>query len=115
MDKMGRVNSEIERQVAWVLANRLKDPRIAEGMISVTKATATADLKYCKIYLSFLNVPDKAAALAAINRARGFIRNELKGRMDIRTLPELSFFEDDSIQYGMKIDKLLKGLDIKDD
>lgn len=115
MNKINRINAEIEKQVANIINQKLKDPRLQGGLISVTKAYTTADLKYSKIYLSFINIENTAEALNVINNASGFIRNELKTKMDIRVLPELTFYIDDSIEYGMKMDKILEEIRAKDD
>lgn len=115
MNKINRINAEIEKQVANIINQKLKDPRLQDGIISVTKAFTTGDLKYSKIYLSFINIDNVNEAIKIINNANGFIRNELKSKMNVRALPELTFFIDDSIEYGMKIDKILEGLKTIDD
>ncbi len=113
--KIARINSEIARQTAEIISGRLNDPRLAGGMFTVTSVKTTAVLNFAKVYISMLNVADTAAALKVINNAAGFIRNELKGTMDIRNMPELTFFLDTSIEYGMKIDKILKEIKEKDE
>ncbi|MEG2453767.1 MAG: 30S ribosome-binding factor RbfA, partial [Clostridia bacterium] len=72
------------------------------------------DLKFSKVYISMLNIENKVEALKVINNASGFFRNELKVLMNIRNIPELAFYIDDSIEYGMKIDKLLKEISEKE-
>ena len=113
--KIARINSEIEKRTAEIISNRLSDPRLSGGLISVTAAKTTSDLKYAKVYVSMLNLADTKEALKVINNAAGFIRNELKSAMDIRNMPELTFYLDTSIEYGMKIDKLLKDIKEKDE
>lgn len=111
--KIARINSEIERRTAEIINNKLSDPRLKGGLISVTSAT-TSDLKFAKVYVSMLNIDDVKGALKVLNDASGFIRNELKSAMDIRNMPELTFILDTSIEYGMKIDKLLKEIHDKE-
>jgi ribosome-binding factor A len=106
--KISRINAEIERQTSNVISTRLSDPRLSGALIGVTKVNTTADLKYSKIYLSVYNTENPAECVKVVQNAAGFIRNELKSLMDIRVMPELSFFLDNSAEYGMKIDKLLK-------
>lgn len=108
--KIERVNSELVKQIAYVINNELKDPRITVDMITVTKVKTTPDLKYAKVYLSFFtdDMQLTKESLSAIQNASGFIRNQLKDRVQVRLLPELTFCVDDSIQYGMKIEKILK-------
>ena len=115
MGRIERVNSELQKQISYVIDYELKDPRISVGMISITRVKTTPDLKYAKVYLSFYT-DDKAKqkeSLNIISKANGFIRNQLKDRVQMRLLPELHFVVDDSIQYGMKIDKILKELNIE--
>ena len=113
--KIARINSEITRQTAEIIGSRLNDPRLSGGLFTVTSVKTTADLKFAKVYISMLNVDDTAEALKVINKAKGFIRNELKGTMDIRNMPELTFFLDTSAEYGAKIDKILKEIKEKDE
>lgn len=112
--KIARINSEIERRTAEIINNKLSDPRLKGGLISVTSARTTSDLKFAKVYVSMLNIDDEKGALKVLNDASGFIRNELKSAMDIRNMPELTFILDTSIEYGMKIDKLLKEIHDKE-
>lgn len=114
--KIERVNSELAKQIAYVINNELKDPRITVNMITVTKVKTTPDLKYAKVYLSFFTDDEEMTkeSLATIQSASGFIRNQLKDRVQVRLLPEFAFVVDDSIQYGMKIEKILKEIKEKE-
>lgn len=114
--KIERVNSELAKQIAYVINNELKDPRITVDMITVTKVKTTPDLKYAKVYLSFFtdDMQLTKESLSAIQNASGFIRNQLKDRVQVRLLPEFTFVVDDSIQYGMKIEKILKEIKEKE-
>ena len=109
-----RINEEMAKEMS-ILLSQVKDPRVSGHMISVLRTEVTPDLKYAKVYLSFYT-DDKAKqkeSLDIISKANGFIRNQLKDRVQMRLLPELHFVVDDSIQYGMKIDKILKELNIE--
>lgn len=110
--RVERVNSELQRQIARIVATDLKDPRIGSSIISVTKVSVTPDLKYAKVYLSVLADGEEArqSALNAVRNASSFIRNMLKEAVQIRLLPELNFILDTSVDYGMKIDGLLAEL-----
>lgn len=112
--RVERVNSELQRQIARIIATDLKDPRIGTSIISVTKVSVTPDLKYAKVYLSVLADGEEArqSALNAVRNAASFIRNMLKDAVQIRLLPELNFILDTSVDYGMKIDGLLAELNI---
>ena len=78
------------------------------GLISVTKVKVTNDLKYAKIYVSILNAKDVKETMTALKKSAGFIRSELARKVNLRNTPELLFELDDSLEYGAKIDTILK-------
>ncbi len=112
--KFERINSELKKQIAKVIACDLKDPRLNNGIVSVTKVSVTPDLKYAKVYLSVYadNEEARKEAFDTVCRSKTFIRNMLKNAVQIRLLPELNFVMDTSVDYGIKIDKLLSQIDI---
>lgn len=112
--KTERVNSELQRQIAKIIANDIKDPRLGSCIVSVTKVSTTPDLKYAKVYLSVYasTEEERISALDTVNRSKTFIRNMLKDAVQIRLLPELNFILDTSVDYGMKIDSLLAKIEI---
>jgi ribosome-binding factor A len=108
-----RVNSELKRQIALIIdANEIHDPRMA-GFISVTGVDTAKDLGSATVYISVLS-GDIKEILAALKNASGYIRNLLKNRIKVRAMPELRFAEDNSIEYGMKMDKLIDEVIKKD-
>ena len=91
----------------------LKDPRV--GFVTVTDARITGDLREATVYVSlFGNDAAKKETLQALQSANGYIRSEVGRRLGIRYSPMIAFKEDTSIDYGMKIDKLLTDMDKKD-
>lgn len=109
-NKLAKINAEIVKQVSYILNYDIKDPRI-NGIITVVKASTTSDLKQCKLYVSVFSKDERTEEVVKIiQKAAGFIRAELKTKMDIRNIPELIFLPDDSIEYGMKIDKIIKDI-----
>ncbi len=107
--KMERVNAELAKQITKVIAENVKDPRLGNAIVGVTKVYTTPDLKYAKVYLSiYADSKEKVEeAYYTICRSRNFIRNMLKDSVQIRLLPELNFLIDDSVDYSIKIDGLL--------
>ena len=77
-------------------------------MISVTKAKITPDLKYAKVYVSILNSKNVKETLAGLKKSSGFVRSEVAKRINLRITPEIIFILDDSMEYGERIDKILK-------
>lgn len=112
--KTERVNSELQRQIAKIITNDIKDPRLGSCIVSVTKVSTTPDLKYAKVYLSVYasTEEERISALDTVKRSKTFIRNMLKDAVQIRLLPELNFILDTSVDYGIKIDSLLAKIEI---
>ncbi len=111
-NRMGRVDEELKKVISNIISYDLKDPNIT-GLISVTKVKVSGDLKYAKVYVSMLNAKDNKQVLAALKKSAGFVRTEVAKRVNLRITPEIIFIFDDSIEYGSKIDTILKEV-IKD-
>lgn len=111
-NRMGRVDEELKKVISNIITYDLKDPNIT-GLISVTKVKVSGDLKYAKVYVSMLNAKDNKQVLAALKKSAGFVRTEVAKRVNLRITPEIIFIFDDSIEYGSKIDTILKEV-IKD-
>ena len=113
--RVGRLEQEIQREVNDLLLKRIRDPRV-EG-VTVTGVEVTGDLQQAKIYYSVLSelasVNQKAAA--GLEAATGLIRKELGSRLQIYKTPELKFVKDESVQYGNKIDDLIRQLHQNDE
>ena len=107
--KMERVNAELAKQISKIIADDIKDPHMSGAIVGVTKLYTTPDLKYAKVYLSIFASDEekKQEAYHTICRSKTFIRNMLKDKVQIRLLPELTFLVDDSVDYSIKIDKIL--------
>lgn len=110
--KTERVNAEIKKQVASIIAENISNPNV-KGLVSVVKVDCDADLDQAKIYLSVLGADgEEASVVKAIQGAEGFIKSILKTRVQLRALPKLKFILDDSISYGVKISQILSDLNI---
>ena len=96
-NRIGRINEEIQRELAEQL-RRLKDPRVSQvGMVSVTRVDTTGDLRYAKVYISVLDKTQEKDVLKGLKSASGFLRRELGRSLQLRYTPELQFIADDSI------------------
>jgi ribosome-binding factor A len=113
-NRKGRINEELQRELS-ALIRTLKDPRVQQSMVSVTKVEATGDLRYAKVFISVLDKDKSKETLKGLKSAGGFLRREIGSRLQLRYTPELIFEEDDSIAYGAKMFDLLRKLDIKED
>lgn len=111
-NRIGRINEEIQRELAALIPT-VKDPRVAgAGMISVTAVETTPDLKYAKIFVSVLDKSKNAQALKGLKSASGWLRRELGRALNLRNTPELTFVRDDSIDKGAHILDLLRDPDV---
>ena len=106
-NRIGRIDEEYRKELSQIIGYELKNPNVT-GMISVTKVKVTTDLKYAKIYVSILNSKNIKETMDGLKKSSGFIRSELAKRINLRNTPELIFEIDDSIEYGAKIDSILK-------
>lgn len=105
--RVGRVGEQIKKELSLILQTELKDPRI--GFTTVTGVEVTSDLSQAKVYLSVLGDDEKKEkTLDALAKGSGFIRSELGRRIRLRHTPELIFIFDNSIEYGSRIEDLLK-------
>lgn len=104
-----RVGDLLREEIAEIVIHRLKDPRI--GFVTITGVDVTDDLKIAKIYVSIFKDEDKKTTLEILNFAKSFIRSELSKRLRMKSIPSIDFRLDTSIEYGNKIDKLLKKIE----
>ena len=113
-NRIGSINEEIQKELASLLRN-LKDPRVQNTMISITRVETTPDLRYAKVYASFLEDNKANDALKGLKSAGGYLRRELGRALNLRYTPELVWELDDSITYGAKMLKLINSLEVSHD
>jgi len=107
VDRTSRISEEMKREISDIIHNDLKDPRLPT-LVSITMVNVTKDLRYAKVYASVMGSDEeKKNALSALKSAAGFIRREVGQRMKIRYVPEIQFELDNSIEYGVYINKLI--------
>jgi ribosome-binding factor A len=107
--RSSRVADLLHQELAELLYRRIKDPRL--NRITVTGVEMSDDLRHARIFYCLLGTEEEQQAVAnGLQKASGFIRRELGGRLHLRYLPELDFRYDASFEYGAKIERLLKEL-----
>ncbi len=113
-----RLAGEFQKEIYNIITNKLraKEPSLSV-VISVTGADVAPDLKSAKIFISVYDTNKERADVSfeIIKENAGFIRRELSHIMTLRTVPELRFIRDESMEYGQKIDKLIYNLENKDE
>jgi ribosome-binding factor A len=101
----------MQREIADILANRLRDPRLG-AMVSVTDVEVTPDLSFARVYVSVLpQGENRERALAGLQHAAGYVRRELAPRLGLREVPEIRFLLDDSIERGARVEELLRRIE----
>ena len=113
-NRINRINEEMQKSIAGKLRS-VKDPRVANTMISVTRVEATPDLRYAKVYVSFLQEDRAEGAMKGLKSASGYLRRELGHALNLRYTPELMWALDDSITYGARMLKLINSLEVGSD
>ena len=113
-NRINRINEEIQKELSALIRN-LKDPRIQDTMISITRVETTPDLRYTKVYVSFLQEEKAADAMKGLKSAAGYLRRQLGNNLKLRYSPEIVWALDDSITYGAKMLKLINSLEVKHD
>ena len=113
-NRLARTNDDIQRVMAELLRN-VKDPRVQQGMISVTRVETTDDLRYAKVWLSVFPLKSEKEFRRGLKSASGWLRRELASAISLRYTPELVFEVDHSIEYGAEINRMINELNIRQD
>ena len=108
------INQEIQKELSALLRS-VKDPRVQDVMISITRVETTPDLRYTKVYVSFLQTEKAAEAMKGLKSAAGFLRRQLGSNLKLRYAPEIVWALDDSITYGARMLELINSLDTGSD
>lgn len=101
-----RVAGTLRRELAQLIQNEVKDPEV--GFVGLSDVEVTRDLAHAKVFVTVFE-PDKAAgSLKALNKAAGYLRRRLGQEMRIRSVPELHFEHDASVETGQRMDSLIE-------
>ena len=102
-----RIAEQIQRELAELIRMELKDPRLG-GLITITEVEVSSDQSHAKVFFTLLGEADKLEETGAgLKRAAGFLRTQLAQRMQLRTVPQLDFKYDTSVERGMKLTRLI--------
>ena len=102
--KNERINSNLQKEISYIIANEVKNPNIK--FVTITACDVTSDLSYARVYFTTLGNP--LETLKGLKSAKGYIRRALADRIELRHIPELEFIYDESIEYGKKIEEKIK-------
>lgn len=111
--RANRVGEQMKKELGEIIGQKVKDPRI--GFVTVTDVEVTGDLQQATVFISVLGTDsEKEATLMGLSKAKGFIRSEIGKRIRLRKTPEIEFAFDDSVEYGNRIETLLKQVQDED-
>ncbi len=106
--RVERVAEQMKKEIARILRDELKDPRLEAGLVSVTGVELSSDLRYARVYVSvYGDEAQKREVMGGLARATGFVRREIARRLPLRYTPEITFKFDASIAHGDHINRLL--------
>ena len=107
--RRNRINDAVAQETADIIRD-IKDPRVSTYMITVTGADVTGDLKYAKVFYSFLDDAELDAEAEKELRRGPFVRRELAVRLNMRITPEITFVRDKGVSHGAEIASLLNSI-----
>ena len=106
--RVERLNAQLRADISELIQREVRDPGLP-GLVSITSVDLSPDLRHARVYVSVLGGDaERSRALAALQRAAGFIRHELAQRLTMRSVPELAFRPDASLERGERIIELLR-------
>jgi len=101
-----RVAGSLRRELAKLIQMELKDPEV--GFIGLSDVEVTRDLAHAKVFVTVFESEKANSTLKALKRAAGFLRSRLSQEMRIRSVPELHFHHDASVETGQRMDSLIE-------
>lgn len=114
--KNARLSEDIKREISGLIRERIKDPRVKFGLVSVVRTELSGDNSHCKVYISHLDGMDASKnAVKGLESASWMIRREISNKLHLKKCPELKFIADDSIEHSAEIAKMLEDMGISDD
>lgn len=108
-DRTVRVGEQILKEIAVLLIEDVKDPRVKA--VTMTGIKLSRDLKHAKVYYSVLGGSGEIRkAQAGLDSAKGYIKRMIGRKLELRYIPDLLFIHDESLEVGMNMEKLLRSL-----
>ena len=103
--RRGRINDAVAQELAIALSE-VREPKVINNFVSITRAEVAPDLKYASIYFSCIG--DSKEAIEGLKTCTGMLRHHLAVKLNLRITPELAFIKDGSIEHGAKIARLIE-------
>ena len=100
-----RVAGTLRRELAQLIQMEVKDPEV--GFIGVSDVEVSRDISHAKVFITVFEADKAVSSIKALNKAAGFLRQRLGQQMRIRSVPELHFEHDASVETGQRMDNLI--------
>ena len=100
-----RVSGQLRRELAQLIQREVKDPGV--GFVSVSDVEVTRDLSHAKVFVTVFEEDRALESIKALKRAAGYLRRRLSQELRMRTVPELHFIHDASVETGARMDELI--------
>lgn len=114
--RIEKINELIRTEISETISSKLKDPRLENKVVGITRVKTTPDMKYCKVYVSIYGSKEEVCEIMdVLSKAKGFIRKCVSEALTTRYTPEISFVHDDSIDNYEHINSILEGLTYNDE
>jgi ribosome-binding factor A len=101
-----RVAGTLRRELAQLIQKEIKDPKV--GFIGLSDVEVSRDISHAKIYVTVFEADKAVASIKALNKAAGYLRMRLGQEMRIRSVPQLHFEHDASVETGLQMDSLIE-------
>ena len=108
-NRMNRIDEQLKEEISKIIDQEIQDPNFT-GMVSVSSVKTTPDLRYARVFVTMIGCKSQKENLAILKKSSGYIRSLIAKRVNLRITPELVFEFDESIEYGAKIDEILKDI-----
>lgn len=109
--RIERISEEFQKALSECIRT-LKDPRVKDVMVSVTRCEVTGDLRYAKAFISvYGSEQQRKDVMRGLKSASGYLRREVASKIRLRYAPEIVFVADDSIVHGAHINQMLNDLE----
>ena len=105
-----RLSEDIRRELSAAVSG-VKDPRVAEGFVTITRCEVTNDMSYCKVWVACMGGEERTAkAVEGMKAAAGYFKKQIAARIRMRKIPELIFQADNSLEYSEHIENIIANL-----
>lgn len=110
--RVDRIAEMMQRKLAYIIQQEIKDPRMP-SLITISAVKVTKDLSHAKVYFTVFN-EDPAETTSILNTAASYLRSALARSVSLRTVPQLHFIYDESIEYGKRLSRLIDAVNPED-